>query len=544
MREVVQRNPRAVQLVGVAASLGYSLLYGEADRLIKQFKSYFRAVAWVRQRVQAERQLVQDQIRAGEIAASGAASGSDMTGTKRARTTDLQRPVANALVGRELTIGSCPTYTTSSKRCVVSRGRKKTKLAHIVGNLSRSVLWRWQSLNPHDYQNWQYNGQRSLHLDTPTLYETSGNNKLPLLMGLPMYAFDLTTIPAQSIASVATKTGFRFESCPMYRLYKVLVNFGTPGSINYSLHPDVHNYTWRPVNGSNNGPGTKYHDTNDPLWHQEYTEAIPHYYSAVQTNYTAVDLLFKCKDTVPCQMHTSIVEFKNGSGPDRLFCDNQLWDAQGTGNGKMVTTSYDVETQNQVNDSVTKRRDAFWESFWDSKLVHPLCDYRTDWNDWIRFLKDDIINVRPSSTGSNEPDYVHKMSYMCSDGGIQDLHDPVVGDSVDVDKRCPPIYPDLSEAYGAFDNPGGYNVTDRTEAREVLYHATESSRDSNKWLLVWMDGLLPHYGSNIEVLKTPDTNFEQWFWQLRGNAVSNAFCCSFDVRARKRTEYLRGSSGV
>lgn len=457
-------------------------------------------------------------------------------GRKRAANTDLTRPDTEVLKGSKIIVGNSANFTSSRKRCRISSGKKGNALSRALTQLSKTVVWRWQSMYPINDVTGPLNRQ-SLLLNSPSLFAAHDDPfdpDQPLLTALPMYAFDLGTLPCNQGTNPSTKTRFSLESVPMYRLYKRYYQFGVNAGV--ALSTGTHNYVWYPQNGYNNGGGGYFEGKADYLWNQEYSEAFPASYGAVKQNYTAFDMLFKCGTNTACKIHTSIVNFKNGSGPDRLFCENQNYN----GSVNMTTTKYGFEDDNVRNDEQTSHRDTFWEAFWDSKVTHPLSSFKGKWGNWIKFIKDDEIQVRPPTDNIVEP-YHHKLSYVVADGGMQSFDDNTQADHVDSDNQ-PPVFPYLNfdGTNCAFDRAWGYNQELRYAKPQVLYQ--DGTRDKNCWLLIWMDELRPSILNRVE-RKVIGSNEDAWFAKFNRpvgpDHQDEAYCCSFDLRVRKHCTYYR-----
>jgi len=460
---------------------------------------------------------------------------------KRARTSEQDGAMVtdNTHPGRDnlgytktVTVGDKPLYTTSKTKRKIVSGKKGSQLKSVLNKVVHTNLFRWQSIRPFSNVD-QGIDIRSLLL-TPQVARSVANQALTLAM--PMYAFDLSTIPVQGLAGAATKTGFKYESVPMYRLYKDVFYPGVGATAAYALNQNVTNYYWKPQNGLNNGPGSQYLNTCDYLWHPEYQEEPPGDVCSHQDRWTSVDVLLKCSRKENCVVHFSTVMLRDDCGPDREYCYDQAWD----GNANMATSKKEHEPVAQTHEV-----DAFWESFWDSKLAHPLAEYHTKKHDFIRFLGDDKITVRAmdGDDGGLVKPYTHKKSIVYGDGSWTDHYRYATDDSTSATLRQPPVY----TAYGggendmAFDYGYGYNCRKRYADNEDLYDAAPSVRNNNKWLLIWMENRVPPDDVPGYKMAVGDDETKAWEKFNRPMAQDSdenpinldPYCCSFDIKVKK-----------
>lgn len=480
---------------GIFGTFGAAVTYVSANQAVTLARNIAEGLAYIREQLRFEREQVQAQIRAGEARTM---IGEDKA-AKRPRTTDLTKPVTNRLSGNVVQVGDVKASTRSSHRCRTSHGSK--------GSLS-SIMKRLISRNVCRFQSISEDTRGSLVLNT-----VSDANTDPDRLYLPMYAFDISTLAYNVASQVTTKTFNAYESCPFYRMYK-----SYPDGV---LNPSTRNYHWAVQNGLNNGPSAGFKGTADPLWHPEFGNNSGFRTSDYKINWTAFDVVLRCRQTTPCRVHFSVVRFKDGTGPARRYANGQEWKG---------TTNYSLSTEDSENAASISSHDVFWETFWDSKVGHPLSKYNNaSKHKFIEFLKDDVINVDPESNPGSVL-YEHLYSNIISDGTWQTvLNDSVADDTVARDAvtlqygQQPNVYQDRGFCFG-------YNVVRRNNqiTHPALYLPNDKARDMGTWVLIWMEDLQIHKnavqsGQGIDVIR-PD--------QYTAN-VFGSECCAFDIRVRQ-----------
>lgn len=442
---------------------------------------------------------------------------------KRPRKTDDTVPEGQELAPGNVTIGDKAVFTKSHMVCrAQSTRRKLTAYQMLMKNFIQRNIYRWQSIK--EFNGTSADRHRSISLNTICL-KTSGD---VVRTGLPMYAFDLGTIPCQGRGTPLAKTMGLYESVPMYRLMKNTEN-GALSGCPASLATSVQNYYWAEQFGLSNGPSADFDGKSNALWSNEIIRGFPAAYLGARNIYTYVDLLFKCHRKMPCVVHTSIVRFKNQAGPARKYVYNQQF-VQGT-----VPTFADME---DVSNADKSNADVFWEAFWDSRTAHPLAKYNIAKKmQHIEFLRDEKITIIPEEITLQEP-YMHKKSIMISDGGTHNLAYNDEEDAVTSGNfgQQPPVCVKDSAGHGYFDHPYGFNVINKGTNVYEPYDPSNYAREKNTWLLIWMENSVPP--QNIAV----GTGFD-----FRDPSVTmplDVECCSFDIRARRCVDLYTTSNSV
>lgn len=517
MGDIVVSRPLQVGLTGAAVLIADSA----TRQLVKLGVEYSRAAierfasrsgATVRSVVQS---VVNQARRYGQRSSISRKFG-NMSNHKRPRTTSADKPNGQQLASGNVTLGDKAVYTKSSAVCrSESHLHKLSSYQMFMKNFVVRNIYRWQSIK--EFNGSSTNRHRSLGLNTLG-NKTAVSNVT--LQALPMYAFDLGTIPCQGTQNgVGTKTGAYYESVPMYRLIKDTQNSGISGCT-VSLKPTTKNYYWIEQEGYCNGPSAEYDGNSNVLWTPEIIRGAPNTYMGAKNIYTHIELLFKCHRKMPCVVHTSIVRFKNQSGPNRKYAANQAFVQGGS------LTLEDMEDTSLSGDDVSNT-DVFWEAFWDSRTAHPLAKYNIGKKmRHIEFLKDEIITINPEDVTLQEP-YMHKKTILHSDGSTVDLTDNYTEDDTTTGGlgQQPPVCLKETAGQGHYDHPYGFNIVNRMNGSYEPYDPTTYAREKNCWLLIWMENSLP--AQNIAI----GTNYD-----MRKPATTMALdveCCSFDIRARR-----------
>lgn len=533
--EIVARGQelvRAAQLEGVLITIG------EAIRAIREYgPTVNQALQWVVDRASQER--VPGTIRPRAIAnldpnwrdvdMGGPSDG----GHKRPRTTNNEvAPVGENLTGRVVQIGDKPIYTKNYARSIVAScgGLRRSAMSLLMRSQLRNMLFRWQTMRSFSQAN-EHQDRRSLLLDCMAQRKDDVEGSDVENLYLPMYAFDIGTLPVQAASTVATKTGYVYETVPMYRLMKHCSNLtGTIFGDQASLRGDVQNYYWVPQSGLNNGPSQPFIGHSNWLWNIEKTNMPPGTIHSAKHNYTVVDLLLSCTRTEHCKVHVSLVRFGDELGPNRSQLQDRVFSQ--TDNGFAVALELRDSAQNSA-------RDVFWESFWDSRVTHPLSDYKPATHKrWLKVISDRVVNINPQEASFTRP-YLHKMSFMVKDGSWYDYYDEKQQDNtqggIAPDAQQPPVV-----AGGAsgnnwhFDYSYGFNqINLDNSVTTKTCDVSPEARGKNVWLLVWMEQSVPSEvmtSINASVDITRPDNLNNY---LVENNIEPA-CCSFDLRVRKQ----------
>lgn len=517
MGDVVRE--RAQQLVEFVGAQGFLVTIGEAVRALNRFRgSFHRARRFIEDN--ARRNLdntVQSrfQQRLGPVIEE---SPYDM-GYKRQRTTALDAPSGRYLSGPNVTVGDKAVSTKSATNCV-ARSLKYGQ--SLMSMLNRSVIhndvFRWQSI--YKFDNADSHRVRSIGLNTVGVKDAENVIKK---MALPMYAFDLGTSPVQAIGTVNTKTRHKYESVPMYRLYK-----STAGGRSQSLQANVQNYFWEPQAGYQNGPSIDYAEKNVFQWGPELMRAKVGDYEFYKNLYNHIDVLLKCHRTMACKVHFSIVRFRNKTGPERKFTVDTAYDKDATGDPTFYSNETQIITE-EIQDS-----DVFWESFWSKKLCHPLSKFNMDRKkSHISFVKDEVVNVNPEEVTTSEA-YFHRKMIQHYDGTAISLSDNY-NDDLTLDgtygEQPPVVLTKQAGDSAYFQFSYGYNPIIKTDSEHKLYHADDDLRSKNCWLLIWME-------SDLIEAKIPvvaDTVNLHWPSNTIGLDLE---CCSFDIKVRRAVQYV------
>lgn len=450
---MVFHEVEAGRLVELGNNLGYPIGPGEADRLLKRLKSFFRAAAWIRARIRAERQRVQEQIIAGEIRASG-----KMTGTKRIKseetTTNDDIPYDGVLKGSKLAIGEKPTYTSSYSRF----GRK----GFGGFNYPDKVLYRFQSLVPLN----SLDAANSL-LPGPATSDWEYQ--------LPMYCFNLSVPGDTGISGTVPKKG-KYINHPFYRLKKV---FRRPAD-GKALDPSVMNYYWEAAIGINNNPASiPLGTTNDRYgWYREVADQLPHNASYFKNLYNEIKLLFRARDGCENVCHVALVQMDQEVCPHRAY---QLNDNDGVLDTKdaFYMPAFDVIKTGQA--------DTFWESFWSHRVVHPMSHYnQEDKKGFIKFLKHETIKIYPTAAYEGVIQYEHLKNMFVGSVGRGTTMIANKSDDSDLTTNGnitnPPVnVMNYTDNFGAF--CGAYNQI--TKVSEIGPYPPDRERDV--YLLIWCD---------------------------------------------------------
>lgn len=466
---------------------------------------------------------------------------SEETMRKRQRTTNDQVPVGNRLAGRVIQIGDKASYTVSKSRHKAVNGKVKSLSALVMRNALYDNVFRWQSIKP--YVTGQEKREiRSQLLDVWSCRQTS-SPYYPAEIYLPMYAFDLGTIPVNNaIVTPVTKTGWGDESIPFYRLFKKVDDGVAAAGLGDSLKGNVINYQWCPINGMNNGPSSAYgyespsyiYGKSNYLWNPEITSGGAWNADTVKNKYTAVELLLHCSKKMHCKVHVSVVTFKNFCGPSRLFCENQVLNHT----ANMATVNPDAVSTTTYEQS---QNDVFWEAFWDQRITHPLSKYNIpNKHQQIVFLSDDVININPEDVTSDVP-FTHKKEIIISDGGVQVLRTSKTADetvSNDYGQQ-PPLVDDyavgVTNNYTSFRWSYGFNSIKKDSTTVELYDP--ATRDTNKWLLIWMESPISNTNmATVGDIFRPDRPelVNKWIVEGAGSTpFDNYDCCSFDIKVRR-----------
>lgn len=482
----------------------------------------------------------------------GPSMGLDMgtyTSSKRRDTTNYQYPTSQYLNGAKVVVGDRPIVTKSTSKKKARTGTKRGTLKSIVNHLMKTNKYRWQSINK---DNGVYTDPRSLYFNATRLQRGWVNNAGTVtfdsstqVQSMPAFAFDLTTLPFQGpVNSLAdAHSGNLLESVPFYRMYKrCWTGAGAVGDP-ASLNPSVRNYFWHHQNGLSNGPSMEYNGNGKGCcWSPEYMEsAVGDMVSSFLNRWMSFDFFVRCSRVHNCKIHFSVVKFHNACGPRRYYKEGGVYNTD-----QMIYT-----TDDNPNASSQQAIDAFWETFWASKIVHPLCSYKTNHNRMIQFISDEVLETRPEESAENKP-LCHLKSIVFSDGSWHDLHNAVADDSVLNDEpkagaRQPPVClnPNASSFQTHYAQPHGFNVEYVTESRHI-YNRTHDSVEKNLWLFVWMetDGIVPD--STAQVHHT-DVSGNTTMQQNEDAYLTNACdpssvyfgdtafenSCAFDMRVRK-----------
>lgn len=430
-------------------------------------------------------------------------------------------PATDKLSGAVVAVGDHVILSRSkkTKRVFSKNGKVQSALSLFMNKGIQRNIYRWQSIRSYTNSS-ETSDIRSLYLDTRP-YITNGNVGQ---LWLPMYAFDLTTLPFNGY-HIGTKYGNRFESCPMYRLKKTTESStGLASGPAYSLNPNVHNYTWELQNGMNNGPTVEFIDKSNPLWNPESVVTNGSNAHAYRNNWNSVDLLFSCTRTEQCKIHVSLVRFKKFAGPRRHYCNQQVFSQTGV---PTVVSDDPIDTHNRTD------RDVFWESFWDSKVVHPLCQYVNPTKEkYIDIISDEVIHVLPEDSTENRP-FHHLKQLFIRDGATFNLRSEVTEDMVSgynpntefASFAQPPVCSDATTAGTAeFKYGSCFNICNRRTDTGKLYIADQDGNENNTWLLIWMEQMLPN--ENQQAYSTNEPRQPETLPVLDRQ-------CSFDIKVRR-----------
>lgn len=455
-------------------------------------------------------------------------------------------------------LGDHQLVTKSTSSVVLRSGKPKgTALSMLLKGMSKSIQYRWQSIRPFVSTNNEFGptvaavGNRSLDLSVVAI--KGGADTQVSSMEMPMYAFDLTSLPTNVSTAVATKTGYATEMVPFYRLVKktnIGVTAGQQGPA-YSLANNQRNYYWVPQAGLNNGPSADYYDESNLQWSVEKANCNKGTAWCYKNDWVAVDALFKCDEKSACKVHMSIVRFKNNAGPERNYCNSQVFSH--TAN----TTSTTMDSVLPDSGEKTSSNDVFWEAFWDSKVTHPLSSFNMPNKEpKIEWIKDDVISLRPFDHDTVDPGHVmHKKSMNIFSGDWVNLlssaaedirstgltgHQPPVAANWDGTATGPSTW-DFAYAYG-------FNPIQRNSDAVQAYINSETDRAKNVWLLIWMEYDRPVWppagGQTIQDAwyNRPERDLFETVTYTNPALTIPKFgndCCTFDLRVRKKVTLLK-----
>lgn len=453
--------------------------------------------------------------------------------------TDLTCPSGPDLGGGRIQIGDKPTLTTSHSTLRLRRlGRKyPTQNGYFIA--------RYQSI-----RSVPTTGLKNLSKDLAWINRVRTSDDLPLQMTgayLPMYAFDLTTIPG-NVFNSNTKSFFDFQSVPFYRLKKNYSNL-TP------LDNNVANYVWEADTGYQNGPSNSYVGTNSPYWSLEVTDKAPCTMRMATHEWSEIDFMLKCNQSTDCKVHVAIVKFLNGAGPSRLFTTGDIKETYAHNENFVATKTVD-----KVPDAVeTSGVDVFWESFWDRRTAHPLAQFNQEkMNSRIRFLKHEIIDVHPDTKSQGAFSHVKKI--FVSGGRTQDFTDNFREDQTDsrgeafvTDGAFGPVYAQNTGGVDTgFTHGFGYNHVkkgfwENLVAFEGVYDQyAKEHPEGNVWLLIWMDDPIQDRTHHTTTDYDPDLPVMPPLpgpkhWPPTGawvNLMDQTKCCTFDFKVRSKFSFV------
>lgn len=402
--------------------------------------------------------------------------------------TNVDIPRGGVLKGGVVDVGQLPKYTTQKS----SYGRKP-----VPSKNKRVAIFRWQSLSG------TKNAGRSLSLV----------NYLPDpdTISMPMYAFNLSAIGGQGryidkdfAGGTQAAAGFFHDTLnvPMYKLNK---HKGADW-----LDPATRNYRWTPVRGQNNHPdnlpweyGTRYSEGSYAYcWDHERLDDVPNGYPSARHLWSQVRMLIECSDQMNCKIHVAVAKLDDTIAPSRHYTRRiaVYQEAQPGPPVKPAGYRWDENTPLQEYDDVpgvgtkeTQNADAFWESFWSHRVIHPLATYsQPNKHKFIKFLKHEVINVNPYEYLGGEKFQVQK-DLMVFDGRYQNLTEDTKTDAVrrgtydninsgEVNVGPVQAWPTVTPST-ILSNVLGYNQMVRI--RDLCSY---QDRYKDTWLLVWMDG--------------------------------------------------------
>lgn len=355
---------------------------------------------------------------------------------------------------------------------------------------------------------------------------------------MPMFAFDLSTMPGQYLNQIdkMTKTNHRCQSLPMYRLMKSC-------SPSIPLDSATANYTWQYVPGYQNGPDSSYGDKWSYYWGQEKMDVRPQTFDEVCHKWSEIDMLFACSRAQQCKIHVAVVKFADKVGPKRMYSvdDDAITLANLTSVPANVTTLDDPLTSAEQSDM-----DVYWENFWDNKVAHPLSRYGIDRRiKGMQILRHETILGNPDneivSPNDNYP-YMHQKKLFIRGGKWQNLLSNTTGDSTSTTTSTFPgrIGPVVNAAgfgsTGYFNSAYGYNPVTNYYQEHPLYDHKAQARDNNLWLVIWMDTPLPAPNGTVLAETSVYPNFvTNDYANSPQTEVYN--CCTFDIRVRLKFEY-------
>lgn len=372
--QVDLRRERGERLVRYAGVLGAPLVFGEADRLIRQFGSYFRAARYIRDRIRAERARVQEQIQAGHMKRR-------LPILEDQGRTDLNAPPNNILHGDKLVVGDRSEFTKSYHKC--NHGVRARKLGDKFNTCRGTFIAK--RIEPIGTSLAEIRSV-PLTFDIATADVTK----------LPAFALNLSALAWQGLSSDANARTPQYYSVPFYRLQKA-----------GALSTGSAQYTWVKEIVQNADSSFNY------FWNRKETD-FPSYVSPYyKHDWSNIRLLFSCGGYSHCTIHAELVQFRNGCGPRREYL------TQGTGVYSVFDSAMDSKTESS--------NDVFWESFWAHRVVHPLSEYQNpDKDKQIKRIAS--YSIKTNNLADNRAN-LHNMNIFYKDGRIMSLRNSQFQDS-------------------------------------------------------------------------------------------------------------------
>lgn len=423
---------------------------------------------------------------------------------RKKQKTNAQAPTGQGLGTGSVTIGDSARYTRS----------KTTVGTHkIPSRNSKKNVYRWQSLAQRtDTTSGSYS--LSLPLTVGAGYDSGQWRKF----ALPMYAFNMSSIGGQGrfmynsspLFNVTGTSVHEYCNVPMYRLVK-------QRKANEDwLAPNTKNYAWEAVAGVNNSPlsdirGTTYYD-NPLSWQCEDMGDIPGNMGNAVHLWSNAQLLIQCARGIPCKIHIALAKFVNPEcAPDREFV--QI--GQSAEDGPVVPVATTIFDQSD-DQKAQNEADAFWESFWCHRIVHPLANYAVaDKMSCLKFIKHDVITCHADDSAQRHGPYIHQKDFMFHDGAFQNLCVPAADDTTVLNGRDALGRlndPSVAEYAGVAPYPPIGDVLGFHQITRNFSPVTYQDRNKDCWLLIWMDTM------------------------VQGAVVDNIgpVTCSFDIKVRSK----------